>query len=230
MKSLVPGCVAEFLGTFALTFFGCAAIMLRAPEVGGHGSLITVALAHALILYVFVGGCMYISGAQFNPAVSIGAVIAGKQGVGRAAAFIVCQLAAAAAAVALLGVLLPREVFDHEPAQHGATIGHMTRAGLVWQVIGIEAIMTFCLMFVILTTTVDERAHKMGGLPIGLTVGACILAFGPLTGSSMNPARSFGPALVGDHWTMFHAYIIGPVAGAVVAALVWKALFAKPTT
>lgn len=227
MKSLVPGCVAEFLGTFALTFFGCASIMLTAPAAGSAGSLATVALAHALILFVFVAGCMYISGAQFNPAVSIGAVVAGKQGAGQAAAFIVCQLLAAACAVGMLRLLLPGDVANSAEAMHGATIGSMTKAGMMWQVVGVEAILTFALMFVVLTTTVDERGHKLGGLPIGLTVGACILAAGPLTGASMNPARSFGPAVCGNHWMMFPAYVIGPVAGAVLAALVYRAFWAK---
>ncbi len=228
MKSLVPGCVAEFLGTFALTFFGCASIMLTAPAAGSAGSLITVALAHTLILFVFIAGCVYISGAQFNPAVSIGAVVAGKQGLGQAVAFIVCQLLAAACAVGMLRVLLPDGIANSAEAMHGATIGSMTKAGLFGKVVGVEAILTFALMFVILTSTVDERGHKLGGLPIACTVGACILAAGPLTGASMNPARSFGPAVCGNHWEMFSAYIIGPVVGAVVAALVYRLFWAKP--
>lgn len=227
MKNLTAGCVAEFLGTFALTFFGCASIMLTTPAAGSAGSLVTVALAHAFILFVFIASCMYISGAQFNPAVSIGAVVAGKQSVGQAAAFIVVQLLAAACAVGMLRLLLPDAIANAPEAMHGATIGSMTKAGLMGKVIGVEAILTFALMFVILASTVDDRGHKLGGLPIALTVGACILAAGPLTGASMNPARSFGPVVCGNHWVMFPAYVIGPVAGAVIAALVYRTFWTK---
>lgn len=227
MKSLVPGCVAEFVGTFAFTFFGCASIMLTAPAAGSVGSLITVALAHALTISVFITGAMYISGGQFNPAVSIGLVVAGKQSPVQAAAFTVFQLLGAACAVGMLRVLLPSTIANSAEAMHGATIGSMTKAGLFGQVIGVEAILTFALMFTVLAAVVDDRAHKLGGFPIGLVIGACILAAGPLTGASMNPARSFGPAVCGNHWDMFSAYLIGPIGGAIVAALLYRVFWAK---
>jgi aquaporin Z len=220
-------CVAEFLGTFALTFFGCMSIVLTANSVlvpGGAGSLVTVALAHSFILFVFIASCMYVSGAQFNPAVSIGLVVAGKQSPVQAAVFIVVQLIAAASAAGMLRLLLTDAVANNPDIKTnlGATLGSLSKPEWIGALIAIEAMLTFALMFVILASTVDDRGHKLGGLPIALTVGACILAAGPLTGASMNPARSFGPAVCGRHWDVFHAYLIGPIAGACLAALVYR--------
>ncbi len=228
MKKLFPGCVAEFLGTFALTFFGAGAIIMTAKEFNGAGSLVTVAMAHALILFVFITGCAYVSGAQFNPAVSIGLIVAGKQSPGRAAAFIVAQLLGASCAAGMLQALLTPEIANGQAAL-GATIGELTKTGLVAPVIGLEAIATFALMFVILTTAVDTRAGPLGPLAIGMTVGACILAIGPATGASMNPARTFGPAICGNRWVMFHAYLIGPIIGACAAAAVYRAVWTRPS-
>jgi glycerol uptake facilitator-like aquaporin len=90
------------------------------------------------------------------------------------------------------------------------------------QAIGLEAIATFFLMFVIYGTAVSSVAPKLGGMAIGLTIAADILAIGPLTGASMNPARSFGPALLAGIWEGHLVYWVGPILGAVVAALVWE--------
>ncbi len=226
MNKLVQGCVAEFLGTFALVFFGCASIIVTGKgfEEGSGAGLVTIALAHGLILAVSVSAAMYISGGQFNPAVSIGVFVAGKQPLERALAFIGAQVVGAVAASAILLNLLGPELVGTDPGspQLGATIGYLTRFHLVVPVIGIEGILTFALVFVVLAAAVDERAHKTAGLQVGLTVAACICAAGPLTGASMNPARSFGPALVGGHWIMHWAYWVGPLAGATAAALVYR--------
>ncbi|MBX9735995.1 MAG: aquaporin [Phycisphaerales bacterium] len=223
------GAVAEFIGTFALTFFGAGAIILTSSEAlaglgmkGAPGGLLTVALAHGLILFCFVAGCAYISGGQFNPAVSLGLVIAGKQKPGTAGVYIVAQLLGAACAAGMLQLFLTPPVANHDVPMLGATIGALTKSGNLGAVIGIETILTASLVFVVLTTAVDKRGGVLGPQAIGMTVTACILAAGPLTGASMNPARSFGPAVCGGHWTMFHAYIIGPCLGAIVAALVYR--------
>ncbi|MDQ7013913.1 MAG: aquaporin [Planctomycetota bacterium] len=103
----------------------------------------------------------------------------------------------------------------------GATIGRFTHEGNIAGILILETLQTFALMFVILTTAVDARSHKLGGFCIRLTGTLCILAFGPITGSSMNPARTFGPALYG-HWDMHRAYWVGPITGAILAAGVYK--------
>ena len=105
MNDLTRGCVAEFIGTFALCFFGCGAIILTQDSIGA-GSLITVAAAHGIALIVFVSACMYVSGAQFNPAVSIGLLAIGKQSPAKTLAFIVSQLAAAGSACGALVLFL----------------------------------------------------------------------------------------------------------------------------
>lgn len=224
MTKLLPACIAEFIGTFALCFFGIASIVLAAKTgvTNAEGSLVSIALAHGLVLAVCVTGCMYISGAQFNPAVSIGLVVAGKQTPLKALIFCIVQLLAAACAAGMVQLLLTPNVANAPGVDLGATIGSLTKSGMDGAVIGIEAILTFLLMFVVLTTTVDDRGHKLGGFPIGLTVTACIVAAGPLTGASMNPARSFGPAICGNHWMMFHAYVAGPLLGACLAGLVYR--------
>lgn len=229
MNRLVSGCVAEFLGTFALVFFGAGAIILTAPALGSSGSLLTIALAHGLALFVFIAGCGYISGGQFNPAVAVGLVVAGKQTPSRAAAFIAAQLIGAACAAGMLQALLGTHIANAPGVDLGATIGRFTRAGYTGQVIGVEAVLTFALVFVVLTTAVDERGsrHGFGPLAIGMTVTMCILAAGPITGASMNPARTFGPAICGNHWDMFTAYVAGPLAGSIAAAVVYR-LFWEP--
>lgn len=193
---------------------------------GSEHALLTVALAHACVLVVFVAGTIYISGAQFNPAVSIGLVLIRKQGVGRCGAFIAVQLLASACAVGMIVALVGTDAElagAIESGRHGATLGALSvgeRAN-TGAVLGLEILQTFALMYVILATLVDARAQKLGGFCVGIVVATCILAFGPVTGSGMNPARSFGPALYG-HWDMHWVYWVGPIVGAALASGAWK--------
>jgi MIP family channel proteins len=211
--------VAEAVGALALMFVGGAAIL--------NGSdLLHVAMAHGLILAVTVTALMHISGGQFNPAVSVALAVIGRQPWGRALAFAAAQLAGAA-----LGAFLLSRAFSAgqvEAGRLGATLGSLSLAGNTGMVLVLEAVATFFLMLVILGSAVDQRGvgqgAKVGGFAIGLTVSANILAIGPLTGASMNPSRSFGPALVGGYWDMHWAYWAAPIAGAVAAALVWSLL------
>lgn len=225
MPSLTKGVVAEFIGTFFLVFVGCASIILLKKELGADASLVSIALAHGLILSVMVTACLYVSGAQFNPAVSLALAIIGKQPPVKAAAFIVAQLLAAATAAGMLQYLLTPEIANDGNVRLGATIGTLTKLQNFQGVVIFETIATFALMTSILMGTVDSRAHKLGGFTIGLTIAALILAIGPLTGASMNPARTFGPAICGNHWDMHAAYWLGPCAGAAAAALLYKGLW-----
>jgi MIP family channel proteins len=220
IKELLPGCVAEFIGTFALVFFGVLSIV-----VGGQ--LITIALAHGLALAVFITAAAYISGGQFNPAVSIALVVAGKQSPVKAVVFIVTQLLAAACAAGLVQFILTPGVANVEPVNLGATIGSLTRTGNTTGVILVEMIMSFALMFAVIAGTVDDRAPKLGGFVIGLAVAMDIMAGGPLTGASMNPARTFGPAICGGHWDMHWVYWLAPIAGACLASVVWKVFWKR---
>ncbi len=227
---IVRECVAEFLGTFALVFFGAGSIVLTSHTVGSAAgaNLITIALAHGLILIVFVTGAIHITGGQFNPAVSVGLVVAGKQPVHTAVIYIITQLLAAASGAGMLIALLGADVANSEVANLGATIGEFTKQGDITAVIGFEAIMTFALMWVVLSCIADNRAHKLGGVCIGLVVMACIFLAGPLTGASMNPARTFGPALYG-HWDMHWVYWAAPMAGAIAAGALWRGVKMEST-
>jgi MIP family channel proteins len=229
MSKLLPACVSEFIGTFALCFVGIMSIVLLNPATGAGSpavGLVTIALAHGLILFAMISGCGYISGAQFNPAVSIALLVAGKQDLQRTIVFIGVQLLSAACAAGMVQLLLTPAVANAPSVRLGATIGSLTDAGNIIGVVGIEAIITFVLAFVGLTSAVDKRG-SMAPLAIGMAVAGCILAAGPLTGASMNPARTFGPAICGRHWAMFPAYIIGPLLGASLAGIVYRQIWAK---
>ena len=218
--------VAEFVGSFALMFIGGGAIIVTGGE-----NLVAIALAHGLILAVMVSATMHISGGQINPAVSIGLALIKKQPWAQAAIFIIAQVAGSVVAALLLKVLMASS-FD--VGNIGATLGPLTDGydptkTNVLAAVGLEAIGTFFLMFVILGTAVDKRgvggSAAIGGLGIGLTLAAVILCIGPATGGSVNPARSLGPALVAGAWQSHWVYWVGPIVGATVAAFVYKTVF-----
>jgi len=226
MSDLARGSVAEFIGTFALVFFGAGSIVLTQDAIGA-GDLVTVAMAHGLVLTVFVTACMYLSGAQFNPAVSIGLMAIRKQGPAQTGAFILAQLLAAACGAGMIVFVFGEDLA--RAARVGATL---PAPGLAEQatplvVLATEVLLTFALMFVIMAAVVDERAHRLGGFCVGLVVATCIVGFGPLTGASMNPARSFGPAIYG-YWDMHWVYWVAPIIGAVLAAVVYRFVWEKP--
>lgn len=219
-------CIAEFVGTFGFVFIGVLSIVIGHAALGGNANLGSIALAHGLALGVFVTACAPVSGGVLNPAVAVALVVAGKHTPARAAANIASQLLGAACAAGLVQLILGPTVANDAAVRLGATIGKLTDQGDVYAVLGLELVATFALMLTVLTTAVDDRAPKLGGMLIGLMVAADILAIGPLTGASMNPARTFGPAICGDHWNMHWAYWAAPVAGACLAALLYRAVWA----
>jgi MIP family channel proteins len=211
--------VAEFLGTFFLCFAGIAAILSGTSVVGGGGGLVAIAFAHGIALSVAVSAFGGISGAHFNPAVTIGMLATRRIGPAAAGVYVAVQLAGATAAALVCRAIFP------PPAVAEALLGITLPASWVSPgtlLLG-EIVMTFLLMLAIFGAAVDERgrAVKIGGFAIGLTVAFNILALGPVTGASMNPARSFGPALVAGIWNFHLYYWIGPVIGAVLAALLY---------
>jgi MIP family channel proteins len=212
---------AEFIGIFALVFVGGASIMTtqmgRASDV-----LLTVAAAHGLILAIMVTATMRISG-HLNPAVTLGFLAARRIEPMMAMIYIVAQLLGATVAAYVLKWTFPVAVAT------GARLGGQSLALDVGFGTGIalEAIATFFLVFVVFGTAVDPHAPKVGGFAIGLTVMADILAIGPLTGASMNPARSFGPAIASGVFEAQAVYWIGPIIGGVAAALLYDTLFLR---
>ncbi len=219
MKTFRP-CLAEFLGTFYLCFAGISAILSNTPAVGGMSGLLGIALAHGLALSVAVNVFGGISGAHFNPAVTAGFLVTGRIAPAMAGSYVVSQLLGATVAAGFCRMLFPAA------AVSATTLGLPLPApwATTSVVLVAEFIMTFLLMTAIFGTAVDERGKgvKIGGFGIGLTVAFDILAGGPITGASMNPARSFGPALEMMHWQWHWLYWVAPIAGACTAALVYE--------
>lgn len=221
MRDSIRHFAAEFIGTYALVFIGGASIMSGAIAKSPTAWL-NVALAHGIILAVAVSATMRISG-HLNPAVTMGFLVARRIEPIMAGVYVLAQLLGAMLAAYTLGALFPAAVAD-ATRLGGQSIALDVTAG---QAIGLEAIATFFLVFVVFGTAVDPKAPKIGGLAIGLTVTAGILAIGPLTGASMNPARSFGPAIASGVLEGQIVYWIGPLVGGAVAGLLYESLFLR---
>ncbi len=213
--------VAEFVGTFALVFVGGAAIMV-AVQTQAPDALLDVAVAHGLILALMVTATMRISG-HLNPAVTLGFLAARRIEPMMAVVYVIAQLLAAALAAYALKAIFPAAIAQ-TTRLGGQSIALDVSTG---QAIFAEAIATFFLTFVVFGTAVDPAAPKVGGFAIGLVVTADILAIGPLTGASMNPARSFGPAVVSGVLEGQMVYWIGPIIGSVIAAVLYDSLFLR---
>lgn len=212
--------LAEFLGTFFLCFAGIAAILSATPSVGSGAGIVGIALAHGLALSVAVNAFGGISGAHFNPAVSLGFFVVGRLPLRNLGPYIGAQLLGATTAAFICRMMFPVEAVVQ--AQLGLPLPAVwASAGAV--ILG-EFVMTFLLMIAIFGTAVDQRGQgvKIGGFGIGLTVAFDILAGGAITGASMNPARSFGPALVVGNFAWHWVYWLAPVAGACVAAILYE--------
>jgi aquaporin Z len=219
MRDSIRHFMAEFIGTFALVFIGGGAIM--ASDLAKNPAGITqIALAHGLILALMVTATMRVSG-HLNPAVTIGFLVTRRIEPIMAGVYVLAQILGAVLAAYALKHLFPLEVVTASRlgGQSIALDVSMTQA------IVLEAIATFFLVFVVFGTAVDPKAPRVGGFAIGLTVAADILAIGPLTGASMNPARSFGPAVASQIFEGQAVYWIGPILGAIAAALLYDTLF-----
>jgi MIP family channel proteins len=221
MRDSIRHFAAEFVGIFALVFVGGAAL-INAQSRGSGAGLLEVALAHGLILAVMVTATMRISG-HLNPAVTLGFLVTRRIEPVMAGVYIVAQLLGAMLAAYALRGTFP------DPDAMAARLGGQAIAlnVTVWQAIGLEAIATFFLVFTVFGTAVDPSAPRVGGLAIGLAVTADILAIGPLTGGSMNPARSFGPAVASGIFEGQAVFWTGPIVGALAAALLYDMLFLR---
>jgi MIP family channel proteins len=213
--------IAEFIGTFALVFVGSGAIMV-ARMSGSQAGLIEVAFAHGLILAVMVSALMRISG-HFNPAVTITFIATRRIEPMMAGVYVLAQLIGAVVAGYALKASYPEAVFVATRGGGQAVALDVTGT----QAFILEMIATFFLVFVIYGTVVDQRGPKIGGLAIGFVVAADILAIGPLTGASMNPARSFGPAVASGVFEAQLLYWAAPIVGALIAGLLYEYLFMR---
>jgi aquaporin TIP len=211
---------AEFVGTFALIFIGAGSIAFAR-------TLTDVALAHGLVIAVFVSAVGFISGGHFNPAVTLGFLVTRRINPILAVFYWVVQFGAAVLAALLLAWVLPSAL--QQQSNLGApSLGAGIGAGVG---VVVEAVLTFFLVFVVFATAVDPRGtfQQIAGLAIGFTIALDILMGGVLTGAAMNPARAFGPQLVDDHWSNWWVWYVGPLAGGVIAASVYELLYLRPT-
>lgn len=204
--------IAEFIGTFGLIFAALGVIASTNGE-----DLVAIALAQGLIIAVMVSATGAVSGGHLNPAVTIGALTAGKIDSGNAIGYIVAQCLGGIVAAALAKACIPADslaaVGMGTPALGE---GISTGMGLLT-----EIILTFFLVFVIFGTAIDKRAPQVGGLFIGLAVAAGILVGASITGAAMNPARHLGPALLGGGMGMIWLYWVGPIIGSILAAQIY---------
>lgn len=220
MNTLVKPALAELIGTFILTFIGAGAGALAGSNGGG---ILAVAIAHGVALMVIIYALGGISGAHVNPAVTAGLAVTGKIGWDRAVAYWVAQFVGAAIAAFLLAYFIGP---SHEIGGLGATVGSLTTTDPLKTML-LEAILTFFLVLAVYSSGVAGNNGNLVGIAIGFVLMMDILMGGPLTGASMNPARTFGPALVTGHFEYLAWYIVGPVVGAVAAAFLYDRLFLK---
>lgn len=221
MRDSIRHFLAEFIGTFALVFVGGAAIMSGAIA-NAPTTWLNVAFAHGIILAVGVSATMRISG-HLNPAVTIGFLVARRIEPIMAGVYLIAQILGAMIAAYALKGLYPAAVAE---ATHlgGQSVALDVSTG---QAIAFEAIATFFLVFAVFGTAVDPKGPRVGGFAIGLTLTAAILAIGPLTGASLNPARSFGPAVASGVFEGQIVYWVGPILGGIVAALLYDTIFLR---
>ena len=226
--------VAEFIGTFSLVLFGCGSAVIAGISSTGPGGIgllgISIAFGFAVVAMAYaIGG---ISGCHINPAVTIGVLTAGKMEVKDAVFYIVAQCLGGILGAAVLWLIVS--------GQPGFTMGEWALGSNGWgegylggyntlSAFVIEAVMTFLFIFVILGTTSKFGNGAMAGLAIGVTLMLIHLVAIPVTGTSVNPARSLGPAVFagGKALAQLWLFFVAPVTGAVLAALVWKFGFEK---
>ncbi len=202
-------CLTEAFATFALVFAGCGAIVVNA-ERGDSLGAVGVAATFGLVIMAMVYAAGHLSGAHINPAVTLAFVTARHFPARDALAYIPSQVVGAVAAAATL-----RIAWEGTPAELGATVPSVG----VGSALLYEFVMTAFLMFVIMAVATDTRAvGAAAAIAIGGTVALDALFGGDVTGASMNPARSFGPALVANEWTDFWIYLVAPIAGAAAGA------------
>ena len=204
--------LAEMVGAFALVFAGCGAIVI---DTTSHGQIthVGVAITFGLVIATMIYATGHISGAHLNPAVTLAFALTRHFPIARVPLYWIAQLAGAAVAAALLRLLFGNV----------AHLGTTLPIGSDRQSLGLEIVLTFFLMFVIMAVATDDRAvGQAAAIAIGGTVLLDAMFGGPISGASMNPARSFGPALVSGTWSHLWVYIVGPGIGAVLGSFIYE--------
>ena len=223
--------LAELFGTFVLVFFGCGAAVIAGKSIGFLG----IALAFGLAVLVMVYAIGPISWCHINPAITIAMLINGKITAKDAGIYIIVQcIGAIIASALLLAIVSGNPVYNIATdglGQNGygvaSPMGYPLLSGLL-----AEVILTFIFLIVIFGVTSKAAPAGFAGIPIGFTLTAILLFGIPVTGASVNPARSLGPALLvgGTALAQLWLFIVAPIIGAIIAALVWKYLFEAPAS
>jgi MIP family channel proteins len=227
--------IAEFIGTLLLVFFITATLSLYVTQPSAQNpnpfiDFSVIGLVHVLVLFVLIQTLAVISGAHFNPAVTVALTAIRQIKPPDAAIYILAQLAGGVA-----GALLTKALLSDEGAavNYGATVVSDRLNGNIFPGMVAEAIGTFFLMWAIVGVAVHERASKeWAALAIGGALGMAVMVIGPLTGAGFNPARSFGPALVGKEFdgggTFLLVYVLAPIIGALAAAFLYMQVLLAP--
>jgi len=216
MRSTIRPLAAEFFATAAFVFIGCGAVVVEAAK-GGPLGLIGIALAHGIGIGVLITATMNISGGHLNPAVTFALTVTGHIKPKTAGMYVAAQLLGAALGALVVKLVMPAMAAQALSYGVPRLSSEMTLTSAIW----IEAILTFFLVSAVYGTAVSPQAPKVGGFGIGLMIMVDILIGGPLTGAAMNPARAFGPALIGNDWHGHAAYWVGPLLGGLAAAVLW---------
>ncbi len=222
--------VAEFIGTFALTFFICSAVCVFVSE--RISDFVLIGLVHAFALFFLIQTMATVSGANFNPAITIALAATKQIRPPDAVIYVVAQLAGGVAAALLVRALFT-EFPNAEAQNYGAPaisdrLGEKVGLGMLAEFIG-----TFFLVWAVAGAAVNPRSNKdWAALTIGFTLGLGALVFAPLTGAGLNPARAFGPALVADAFgggaDFLLAYVLAPILGGLAAAFIYVTMFIAP--
>ena len=214
LRGTVAQLAAEFIGTFALVFVGTGAIAADSLT-GGEVGQVGIALAFGAVIAVMIYAYGKVSGAHYNPAVTIALWQRGVFSGRRVTSYIAAQVLGALSGSALLAVIV-------RPLGNVALGATVPISGGVASALSVEVAATFLLVTVILgVVRAGDRADPWAGTAVGATVTICALSFGPISGASMNPARSFGPLwFTAGALQVYWIYLVGPVIGASIAVLV----------
>ncbi len=217
--TLTQRAIAELFGTFAFVFVGAGAVVASAYISGSASiALLLIALANGIGLAVAVSATMSISGGFLNPAVTIGALVAKKIKAAEALVYILFEVIGAVLAAIIIFLAMP-QVSSAAASLGAPSLGAQTS---VMQGIMLEAVGTFFLVLVVFGTAIDKKGPRLGGMAIGLTVTVGALAMGPFSGAMFNPARAAGPELVAQSFANWYVWWIGPIVGAILAAVLYK--------
>ena len=218
--------VAEFLGTFALVFFGAGAVCTERFLQGNGSGPLGAALASGLAIAVMSVAFGHISGAHFNPAVTIGFWITKRMSTVEVLGYWIAQMLGGIVAAFCLKAIVPRED-AWQPVLGGTP--DLVRDFTRLPAMGLEALITFFLVLVYFATTSEDNidSRSLSSFAVGLVYTIGILVAAPFTGAALNPARAFGSALASTHWSNQGVYWVGPLAGGFLAGLIYDSMYAR---